>query len=736
MHGGRASRAYAAALVFLRFLVPPLVAVAAFVVWHAGPSISSLPSANVGALLPGGLPATEAEAKSARIFGSSLLPRILVVQRDPGGISLRSQRAIVRHAIALDRGTLTGYPKGSLAAPYVNTLRIFPAARERSTTAITYLAFPGDVKATTQRDLAARYADQVSRLGPQARVTGFIVGNLEQSQSIDSHLRWVELATILVIAIILGLYLRSVAAPLVTLAAAGIAWLLSTRAVAYLGVRTGISLQQEVEPIVAVLLLGVVTDYSVFFLAGTRARLLAGDSRKLAARMTVAQFIPIVFTAGWLVALGLTTLRVASIGFVQALGPAMAIVVLTSMLVSVTFVPAVIAVFGRLLFWPGLRQPRSATGRRLRTRVVSLLTRKWIAAPAILLLVAALVAAGTGIAGTRLGLTPIAGLPGGSPAVIAAHDAQTGFAAGIVSPSEIVLQGHGVADDSVALAALSRLIDHVPGVAAVIGAGETAPFPRLRPYFRSPTRHAARYLVVLEDEPYGPQAIDDLNRVEAAMPQLLADVGLGGASASYAGDTAIAAESVDRIRHDIAWVALAAFLVNLVLLAIFLRALVAPLLLILASALALAATFGITTYVFQDLLGYDGLTYYVPLAVGVLLLSLGSDYNLFVVGRVWQESEGRSVARAIRAAAPRASRAISIAGVALALSFATLSIVPLRPFREFAFAMAIGVLIDTFVVRSYLIPSLIALFGHWTWWPSSRGRPRLHPARPHLERGD
>ena len=129
------------------------------------------------------------------------------------------------------------------------------------------------------------------------------------------------------------------------------------------------------------------------------------------------------------------------------------------------------------------------------------------------------------------------------------------------------------------------------------------------------------------------------------MPRLLGQAGLGGASVLVAGDTAIASETVDRIQHDMLWVALAAFLVNFVLLALFLRAIVAPILLIVASALGLAATFGLATFVFQGLLGWDELTYYVPLAVGVLLLSFGSDYNLFVVGRIWQESERRGVAR-------------------------------------------------------------------------------------------
>jgi RND superfamily putative drug exporter len=198
-------------------------------------------------------------------------------------------------------------------------------------------------------------------------------------------------------------------------------------------------------------------------------------------------------------------------------------------------------------------------------------------------------------------------------------------------------------------------------------------------------------------------------------------VGLGGARLTYAGDTAMAVGTFSGFGHDIAWVTLAAFAVNFVLLALFLRALVAPVLLILASALALAATFGVTTFFFQTWLGYEQLTYYVPLAVGVLLLSFGSDYNLFVVGRIWQESERLTVAQAIRRAAPRASRAISVAGLALAFTFAALAIVPLAPFREFAFAMAAGILIDTFLVRTYLVPALIALFGRYSWWPSGRG---------------
>ena len=156
---------------------------------------------------------------------------------------------------------------------------------------------------------------------------------------------------------------------------------------------------------------------------------------------------------------------------------------------------------------------------------------------------------------------------------------------------------------------------------------------------------------------------------------------------------------------------------------VFLRALVAPLYLLAASVLGLAATLGLTTFFFQDLLGRDQLTYYVPFATAVLLVALGSDYNVFVAGRIWREARWRRVPEAIAVATPSAAKAITVAGLALAASFALLAIVPLDAFQEFAFVMAVGVLIDTFVVRSLLIPALTALVGERAWWPGRRVDP-------------
>jgi RND superfamily putative drug exporter len=227
---------------------------------------------------------------------------------------------------------------------------------------------------------------------------------------------------------------------------------------------------------------------------------------------------------------------------------------------------------------------------------------------------------------------------------------------------------------------------------------------------------AARYLLVFTSEPTEAPGLDTLRRVQHDLPSLLQSAGLSDASTGFAGESALGVETVEAIDRSLWRIALGAAFVNLVFLAVFLRAVVAPLYLLAASALGLAATFGLTTTVFHAL-GYGGLPYYLPVAVGVLLVSLGSDYNLFVVGRIWQEAERRPLREAIAFAAPRASRAITVAGLALALSFVLLALVPIEPFAVLAFAMAVGILIDAFLVRTLLVPALIALVGHAGWWP-------------------
>jgi len=731
---GRPSRAFAWLVVGLGWLVVPALGVAAYAAAHSLPGISSLPASGVRALLPKHTTAGTAELEANRLFGSALLPRIAVVQRDPAGLSVRTQRRIVSVAVRLDRGRLPGFPRGSRAIPYVNVLGIVPGSRERGTAAITYLGFPSELTPGQQEGLARRYAELVSAPGAPAAATGFIPGSVAQSDAIDDGLVWVEIAAVLLVALILGLYLRSVVAPLVVLGAAGVAYLIAVHVMAYLAARFGLSVQHEVEPIVVVLLLAIVTDYSVFLLSGMRARLREGEPSRPAARAATAEMLPIVVTAGLLVAAGLATLRLAGIGFVRALGPAMAIVVLVSLAVTVLFVPAAMGILGRWAFWPGLSDGAAEplltrAGAAVRRTLAAGTSRRLGAVPALVVAGVALVLAATGLSQLKLALTPIRGLPSGDAAAVADRDAGRGFVPGIVAPTELIVRGDGIGYRTKALGRFGRSLRDRPEVGAVIGAALPNLPRRARTVFRTRDGGAVRYFVAFRHHPYGSAGIADFRRLEDAVPRLLADAGLRGAVPSYAGDTAMAAETTDLIGHDLLVVGIAAVLVNLVLLALFLRSLVAPVLLVATSVLGIAATLGLTAYFSRFVVGDPDLTYYVPLAVGVLLLSLGTDYNLFIVGRIWQEAGRADVGAAIRAAVPKAGRAISIAALALAASFAALAIVPIAPFWSFAFAVSTGVLIDAFVVRTLMIPALLASVGEKSWWPARR-RAGLAPDQP------
>ena len=258
------------------------------------------------------------------------------------------------------------------------------------------------------------------------------------------------------------------------------------------------------------------------------------------------------------------------------------------------------------------------------------------------------------------------------------------------------------------VARLQDALSHLPGVAAVVGPSDDA-IPQEIRLFHTPDGTAVRYLLILNDDPLGAQAIRTVSQLQRDLPGMLSHAGLTGVTASLGGDTALAKAVVDQTTGDLGRIAVAALLANLLFLMLFMRALVVPAGLLACSVLAIAATLGLTTWVFQDVLGDDGLTFYVPIAAAVLLVALGSDYNIFGVGPAWKEARGRPLRKALALTLPQSSRAIRTAAFTLAVSFGLLALVPLRPFRELAFALSAGVLIDAFIVRSLLAPSLLTV---------------------------
>jgi putative drug exporter of the RND superfamily len=326
----------------------------------------------------------------------------------------------------------------------------------------------------------------------------------------------------------------------------------------------------------------------------------------------------------------------------------------------------------------------------------------------------------------RLEVSFVAALPADSEPADAARAASTGFAPGVVAPTEVLLQGSGVGSDREKLSNLTRQLGEQPGVAGVLSP-TALPEEAVQGALVTKTGDAARLLLVLDDDPLGATAIADLNQLSAAMPGLLQRAGLDGIRYGLAGDTAVSSELVAATNADLVRIAVAVLVINLVLLIGFLRALVAPVLLLICSVLALAASLGCLALLFQDRLGHSGVAFYVPFAASVLLLSLGSDYNIYGVGHVWTRARHTTVRQAIAERVPETSGAITAAGITLAASFGMLAVVPLRQFRELAFVMGLGVLIDALVVRSVLVPALLTLLGGFSAWPRRLTGAKAHP---------
>ena len=691
------------------------------------PDIKSSQTGSLGDLVANDASAITTEERSVDLFEFPLLSRTVIVQHQRGDFPPRAESRIYERALAITEGRLPGLESIPFALPITNDVRspiATGSSAMRASTALTYLFFPLDIGPAGRTGLAQRLIDRYIDRPSDGTVgiTGAVPARAEQVKAITDALPLVELATILLVTLAVGIHYRAIGAPLANVATIALTYIASIHLVGGIGQAIGIAVPQEVEPVLVALLFGIVTDYSIFFISRFRGLLAEGLEPHRAAERTTADLLPTIVAAAISVAGASAVLGFAQLGFFRAFGPGVALSVLVALAIVTTFVPAILAVGGRRLLWPGARRSRGASSRRLVNRVAGA-RRRLLGLPTsrpvlvVALTAVPLLALAAFVPRLELANTLISGLPNDSPARQALSQARKGFEPGAISPLVVLVERSGINADRGALQGLQRSLAERKHVAAVIGPAQVGgPSPDLGAVF-SPTGDAVRYLLVLDVNPLGSRAIKVTTAIRRDLPGMLARAGIPDAEANLAGDTALAEETVTKTEDDLARVLPLSSIAVFIVLALFLAALVAPLYLVASSLLALGASIGLTVLVFQNLLGYGEITFYVPFAGIVLLIALGSDYNVYFVGRVWAEARTRPLREAVAVAGAGASTAITVAGLVLALSFSLLAIVPLRPFRELAFLLATGLLIDAFIVRSLLAPALITIFGERSGWP-------------------
>ncbi|MGW0434409.1 MMPL family transporter [Micromonospora sp. NPDC003197] len=542
---------------------------------------------------------------------------------------------------------------------------------------------------------------------------------LEVFSSIDGRLLLVTLCVVLVILLIVY---RSPVLWIIPLLSAGVSYLLSTLAIYYLADNDIVMLNGQAQGILTVLVFGAGTDYALLLIARYREELRNHPDPAEAMLVAWRGAAPAIFASGTTVIAGLLCLLLSGLESNQAMGPVSAVGIGATLVVMLTFLPALLLIGGRWAFWPRRPQFDSAEAaggvwHRIahfvarRARTVWLVTTLGLAALAIGL---------TQFSTTTLSQVDL--FTSRTDAVVGQETINRHYPGGLGDPVLVFTRAE-------AADRMTERIRSVPGIAQVqpvtpqTGAASEQP--------NQPDNAAPKVVdgrIQLQATLADP--IDSSEAKETVRQLRVAVRDVPGADAVVGGSTAIDVDTADASDRDRNVIIPVVLLVIAVILAVLLRSLVAPVLLILTVALSFAATLGLCALLFKYVLGYPGIDSSFPIFAFVFLIALGIDYNIFLMSRVREEAIKRGTRAGTLRGLVVTGGVITSAGVVLAATFASLVVLPLVVLVELGLAVAIGVLLDTVVVRSLLVPALAYDLGSPMWWPSRLAR------RNHGDTGD
>ncbi|MFE1260414.1 MMPL family transporter [Streptomyces albogriseolus] len=565
-------------------------------------------------------------------------------------------------------------------------------------------------------DLGDRLADVIDEVretaggveGTTAEVAGPAASQVDLSDAfagIDGLLLGVALVAVL---LILLLVYRSVLLPFVIILGSVFALGLACAVVYVLADHDVVRVDGQVQGILSILVIGAATDYALLLAARFREELAVRGDRFAAALAAVRRSFGAITASAATVALGLLTLLVSDLTNNRALGPVGAIGIVCSVLSALTFLPAALALLGRSAYWPAKPKASDATveGHSVWRRVAATVDRKprrvWVVT-ALVLAVFAAFAPSLSAKGTPLDEIFV----NDAPSVAAQETLGEHFPGGAGNPAVILANADRL--DEVTAAA-----NRTEGVASATPVSASG-----RPGGGEPLVVDGRVRIDATLE-----AAADSDAAKQAVERLRDNVhGVSGAEALVGGYTAQQVDTQQTASDDRTLIVPIVLVVILLILVLLLRSVLVPVLLVATVALNFLATLGVSALVFEHLFGFSGTDASVPLYGFVFLVALGVDYNIFLMSRVREEALTHGTRKGVLRGLTTTGGVITSAGVVLAATFAALMVIPLAFLVQIAFIVAFGVLLDTLVVRSLLVPALVIDIGPKAWWPGALCRP-------------
>ncbi|RRR21756.1 MMPL family transporter [Brachybacterium saurashtrense] len=673
------------------------------------------------AYLPETADATQVALRAPEFTGSEAIPAIVVIT-SPEEIDEQTSAALQQVA-----ASLAGIDEvdGEVSPPIPSedglAVQVFVPIDAEADIGAVITAIEDELAAELPSDLTSYVT------GP----AGFTADLAAGFSGIDGLLLGVALAAVFVILVVVY---RSLLLPLVVLCTSMFALCAALLTIWHLAAADVLLLSGQTQGILFILVIGAATDYSLLYVARYRDELQHTRHRWPATVQALRGTLEPVLASGGTVIAGLLCLLLSDLKSNSTLGPVAALGILFAMAAALTFLPAVLYATGRGAFGPP--RPRyapdapdtgsSPAAHGLWGRIALAVRRRprplWV-------LTAVVLAAGC------LGVTQLQadGVPQ-SDLVLTESTARDGqealgehFPGGAGSPVQVLVEESALQDTADVLLAADG-IESV-AVTAADSPGGTAPVTEDGIGAQGPPGTPAAEPTVVEGEVLLQATLADAPdsaAAEGTVRTLRADLAAQGADALVGGVTATSVDTNDASAHDRALIIPVVLVVILVILMLLLRSVLAPVLLIATTVLSFGTAMGVSALVFNHLFGFPGADPAVPLFGFVFLVALGIDYNIFLMTRVREESLRHGTREGVVRGLAVTGGVITSAGLVLAATFAALGVIPILFLAQIAFIVAFGVLLDTFVVRSLLVPALALDLGKVIWWPSAlwrRGAP-------------
>jgi RND superfamily putative drug exporter len=607
----------------------------------------------------------------------------------------------------------------------------------------------------TVAGLRSTFTTSGAPAGLELHLTGGVAAAVDQ-QSQNGHTQTLtELLSVLFILALLFLTFRALLAPFVALLPSVVAMFAAGPVIA-VSTHLGVQVSDLTPILLTVVLLGAGTDYGLFLIFRVREEIRRGKPGHEAVAFSLCKVGESITFSGLTVVGALATVVVATFGLYQGLGPALAIGIAVALLANLTLLPALLAVLGRSVFWPKVPREGQRSGGawgRIAGRVVG--------RPVLTLVIGLVIFGG-------LALSMLAYSPNGfnNPPAPASTDSGRGqvilnqaFPSSDSDPTSVVFRLptsvwnepqvlatalHGLSRSGAFSSVTSALDPDGTVVSAdalarahqeLAPLGPAAQLPVVPPsgVDVSPSVYAAykastqfisadgttiQYQTALAaGPPNSTAAATAIPAVRAVVTSVARDV--DATSSGVAGDAPVAADVGSISGSDLFRIIPIVMIVLALLLAIVLRSLVAPLYLVISVGLSYLASLGLAVLVFELIGGQDGINFVLPFFMFIFIMALGQDYNILVMTRIREEAHHAPIRVAVRRAVEATGTTVTSAGLILAGTFGVLTATGGTQVQEIGLGLAAGILLDTFFVRTLLVPSAVVLLGRWNWWPSS-----------------